>query len=45
MELTEQEKAVVADLITFAWQGGGIRNPQVSEILKTIQAKLGIEKK
>jgi hypothetical protein len=45
MELTEQEKTIVADLITFAWQNGGIRHPQIAKALEAIQAKLGIEKK
>ena len=45
MELSDQEKKIISDLIAFAWQNGGIRHPQIAEALKNIQAKLVIEKK
>jgi hypothetical protein len=45
MELSDQEKKIIADLIAFAWQNGGIRLPQIAKALEAIQAKLGIEKK
>lgn len=44
MELSDREKEILADLIKFAWANGGVRTPEVSEVLKALDKKL-VEKK
>jgi hypothetical protein len=40
MELNEQDKALVSDLINVAWSSGAVKNPQMAQLIENLRAKL-----
>ena len=42
---TDQDKALINDLINIAWGAGAIKNPQMAQVVETLRAKLKEEKK
>jgi DNA-binding winged helix-turn-helix (wHTH) protein len=40
MELNEQDKALVSDLINVAWSSGAVKNPQMAQLVENLRAKL-----
>jgi hypothetical protein len=40
MELNEQEKALVLDLINIAWQAGAVKSPQVAALVEQLRSRL-----
>ena len=40
MELSEQDRLLVADLINIAWASGAVKNPQMAQMVENLRAKL-----
>lgn len=36
MDLTDKHKAILTDVITFFWQNGGVRSPQMAAGLQEV---------
>lgn len=43
--MTEQDKAIINDLINIAWSAGAIKNPQMAQTVEDLRRRLKEEKK
>ena len=44
MTITDKDKAIIIDLIRFAWQGGGIRSPQMGAEVQDLASRIAAPK-
>lgn len=40
MELSDQDKALINDLVNIAWQSGAVKAPQMAQALENLRAKV-----
>ena len=40
MEFTDQDKALINDLVNIAWQAGAVKSPQMAQMLEMLRMKL-----
>jgi hypothetical protein len=40
MDLNDQDKLLVSDLINIAWAAGAVKNPQMAQMVENLRAKL-----
>jgi hypothetical protein len=40
MELSDQDKALINDLINIAWQAGAVKAPQMAQTIEVLRQKL-----
>ncbi len=39
-DFTDQDKALINDLVNIAWQAGAVKNPQMAQMVETLRQKL-----
>jgi hypothetical protein len=40
MELSDNDKALINDLINIAWQSGALKSPQVAQAVEQLRARI-----